>query len=217
MKAYRFVVAAFLLLLVAMPAAFAAETVQEHMDNAILAEMDGDYDDAIAECNKAIDLDPNYADAYAERGYNYNSKKYYDQAIADETKAIELNPNFSFAYAERGYDYYNQRNYYQAIKDCNKAIEIDSKNDRAYQFRGYAYTEQGNYEQAVADETTAIGIRPDGWAYVGRACAYEYLQQYDKAWDDVHKAQSMGIDVNDVNNSYPNLLDDLRRATGRDE
>ena len=51
------------------------------------------YDEAIKECNKAIELDPNLATAYAIRSVAYGSKGQYDKALADCNKAIELAPN----------------------------------------------------------------------------------------------------------------------------
>ena len=48
------------------------------------------YDEALQECNKAIELDPNYAIAYGTRAFIYIEKGQYDLTIADCNKAIEL-------------------------------------------------------------------------------------------------------------------------------
>jgi len=52
----------------------------------------GNYDQAIADCTKAIEFDPQYAFSYRIRGDSHCQKGNYDQAIADFTKAIELTP-----------------------------------------------------------------------------------------------------------------------------
>ena len=54
-----------------------------------------EYDKAIAEFSRAIELDPNYAEAYYKRGVAYLRKDKYDEAIADLTKAIELDPRIA--------------------------------------------------------------------------------------------------------------------------
>ena len=54
-----------------------------------------EYDKAIAEFSRAIELDPNYAGAYLSRGVAYGRKGEYDKAGADSTKAIELDPRIA--------------------------------------------------------------------------------------------------------------------------
>lgn len=43
----------------------------------------GDYDKAIADCSKAIELDPKLAEAYVYRGVVFCEKGDHDKAIAD--------------------------------------------------------------------------------------------------------------------------------------
>ena len=57
-----------------------------------------DYDQAVADCDKAIELDPKFAPAYAARCYAYTFKQEYDRAIADCDKAIALDPKSAPAY-----------------------------------------------------------------------------------------------------------------------
>ena len=53
----------------------------------------GDYDQAIADYNQAIRLNPNYGMAYYNRGSAYADKRDYDRAIADFEVALRINPN----------------------------------------------------------------------------------------------------------------------------
>ncbi|MDQ2807943.1 MAG: tetratricopeptide repeat protein [Chloroflexota bacterium] len=57
-----------------------------------------DYDRAIADYNKAIELHLNASVSYNNRGSAYATKGDYSHAIADYNKAIELQPNASVAY-----------------------------------------------------------------------------------------------------------------------
>ena len=61
--------------------------------------IDHDYDRAIADYTKAIEIDPKFADAYYNRGLAYCYKQDYDRAITDYTKAIEIDPKFAIASA----------------------------------------------------------------------------------------------------------------------
>ena len=55
-----------------------------------------DLEREIAECNKAIQLNPRNAVAYYNRGNAYKSKGNLDQAISDYTKGARKN-NFRFS------------------------------------------------------------------------------------------------------------------------
>jgi Tfp pilus assembly protein PilF len=47
----------------------------------------GQYDQAISDCTKALEIEPRYAEAYIVRGVAYSRKGQHDQAISDYTKA----------------------------------------------------------------------------------------------------------------------------------
>src|SRR5689334_22159782 len=76
----------------------------------------GDYNGATTAYNNAIRRDPDYAEAYNNRGIAYSAQQQYDQAIRDFTRSIELNnPELHFAYVNRGQAYADLRQYQQAI------------------------------------------------------------------------------------------------------
>ena len=64
--------------------------------------MKDDFDKAIADYSKAIELDPEHALAYRDRGFVYYLEDDSDKAIADYSKAIELDPEYAPAYSDRG-------------------------------------------------------------------------------------------------------------------
>ena len=148
-----------------------------------------DYDRAIADFTKAIEINPKDGDAYGFRGLAYTRKDNYDLAIADFTKVIEINPKDGDAYRARGIAYGRKDNYDRAIADFTKAIEINPKDGDAYGFRGLAYTRKDNYDLAIADFTKVIEINPqEGQAYRERGIAYGRKDNYDRAIADFTKA-----------------------------
>lgn len=93
----------------------------------------GQYDSAIEDYNKAIQLDPNLAQAYGNRGLAHGRKGEYDRSIEDCSKAIALNPDDpSAAYINRSLAYSCKGEYDRAIEDCNKAIALDPNNALAH-------------------------------------------------------------------------------------
>ena len=65
----------------------------------------GSYEQAIADYDKAIELDPNVADAHYDRGYSFYEMLRFEEAIRDLSRAIELNPDDDRYYAQRSVVY----------------------------------------------------------------------------------------------------------------
>ena len=61
------------------------------------------YPKAIKNFDKAIKLNPDYAEAYNNRGVAKGSLKKYVKAIEDFDHAIKLNPDYADAYCLRGF------------------------------------------------------------------------------------------------------------------
>ena len=83
---------------------------------------------AIADLNKAIQLNPSLVEAYNNRGAVYINNGDYDQALEDLNKAIQLDPNFAVAYYNRGVSYKNKGKYDQANADFAKEKELKNWN-----------------------------------------------------------------------------------------
>ena len=99
----------------------ASPAVQHYDRGTNLAEA-GQYEQAIVEFDKAIELDPNYPKVYANRGLAYSSLGEYDKAIADYSKAIELDSNYAKAYYNRGLAYKSQGREAEAIADFQRVV-----------------------------------------------------------------------------------------------
>ena len=112
------------------------------------------YERAIADFNKAIEINLDDADAYNNRGEAYRHKGDYDQAIADFDKAIELNPDLAKAYNNRGFAYAGKGDNDRAIADFDKVIELNPDAE-AYYNRGIIYLFLQQWEQARKDLQTA--------------------------------------------------------------
>ena len=82
------------------------------------------YESAIQDYNKTIELNPNYTLAYNNRGVAYLSLRNFNQAIADATKAIQLNPNYAKSYQLRGLCYQALGETAKAQADFAKAKEL---------------------------------------------------------------------------------------------
>ena len=113
------------------------------------------YDSALADYSKVIDIDPQYAQAYYNRGNTYADLEEHDSAVADYSKAIDIDPQDAQAYYNRGNTYYNLEEYDSALADYSKAIDIDPQYARAYYNRGNTYDVLEAYDSALADYSKA--------------------------------------------------------------
>jgi len=160
-----------------------------HLFKGISYTANGQYNQAISDFNRALEINPKYAEAYNERGIVYDDKGQYDQAISDYTKAIEINPKFAIAYNNRGGVYDDKGQYDQAISDYTKAIEINPKLAEVYNNRAFAYYAKRQYDQAISDFNKALEINPKfAIAYNNRGLAYYAKGQYDEAISNYTKA-----------------------------
>jgi serine/threonine protein kinase len=143
------------------------------------------YDDALAEFNRAIQLDPNNIHAYSNRGLTYTELQQYDKALADYNKAIEIDSNFADAYFNRGFTYNRLEQYNEALADFNHGIGLKPNDAKAYANRANTYVSLQQYDKALGDLSQAIRLDPTLiLAYFGRANVYYQLDRYEEAVDD---------------------------------
>ncbi|MGB8647076.1 MAG: tetratricopeptide repeat protein [Anaerolineae bacterium] len=88
----------------------------------------GDCDTALDNYTRAIELNPNLAEAYNNRAYVEMVKKDYAAALPDLDRAIQLRPNYVNALMNRGdiYNYYYAIDYTRAVADYDRVLQIDS-------------------------------------------------------------------------------------------
>lgn len=89
----------------------------------------GQTDQAIASYTRAIELKPDFAEAYNNRAYAYMKAERYALALPDLDQAIGLRPNYVNALMNRGdmYNYFYQIDYARALADYDRVLAIDAK------------------------------------------------------------------------------------------
>ena len=163
---------------------------------------EGDTHGAIADYDRAIDLSPEFVDAYCNRGFAKVMLGDHDGAIADCDRAIALNPDYAEAYFFRGFAKRGLGDYRGAIADYDRAIELDPDNTVAYTLRGGAKSALGDHEGAIADYGRAIELKPDdGGAYYFRGSAKSKLGDYESAIADFDRAIALKPDYAEAYNN----------------
>lgn len=126
---------------------------------AILYNILGQYEQAIADVEEALKLNPNNENYYDIGADAYKGLKQYSKAISYYDTSIRLNPKNSYAYFSRGLTYIEMKEYQKAIADYNKVIELNPNDGSAYNNRGVAYERLGEYQKAQADFAKAEQLK----------------------------------------------------------
>jgi len=139
------------------PSAGIAQTsAVDYFNRGVAENASGDFEGAIADYNRAIELDPKYAAAYSNRGNAKQAKGDLDGAIADCSRAIELDPKDPVAHKYRGVAKKAKGDLNGAIAEYDRAIELDPKFAAAYFHRGIAKQAKGDLKGAIGDINGAI-------------------------------------------------------------
>ncbi len=143
------------------------------------------FEQAIYDYSKAIELDRRYAEAYNNRSAAHLMMENYAKAVLDCNWTLELAPHFVAAYINLGIAHTGLRDYEQAFSDYERALKIDPDNVYAYYNRGNTHIWQGSYEAAVGDFDKAISINPEFVAaYVNRGVTYSELKDFVAALEN---------------------------------
>jgi len=131
-----------------------------------------DIDSAVAEFNRAIQIDPNYALAYAALGNTYlvGAQQYFRgndwiaKASQSCNKALSLNPELVEGHVCLGNVYDATGKYDKAVEEFERAVRADPSNEDVLRGLADTFTNIGNYTAAESAYQRAVGLRPNYWA-----------------------------------------------------
>jgi tetratricopeptide (TPR) repeat protein len=188
-----------------------------------------DWNGAIEEYTRAIQLRPNYPEAYYYRGGARKAKLDWNGAIADYTQAIQFRPDYPEAYYYRALAKSVEGTYDPvtklrsgdiggAIADYTAAIQLKPSYVDAYINRGAMKSRiRGDLDGGIADFTKAIELSPDAArAYINRGDARQEKGYLDAAIADYTKAIQLKPDnlyVYTYRGNAKKLKGDLAGAT----
>jgi tetratricopeptide (TPR) repeat protein len=133
---------------------------QIHLGRAQTLAQAGKTDEALAEFNTALDLDPHNARAFYNRGLLYQSEKKYELAIADFTSANGLTPQQADPLLGRATCYLAMGKAREAAADLDEAVQGSPQNGQLWITRGAAYEKLGERDKAAESYSRAVLLRP---------------------------------------------------------
>jgi len=150
---------------------------------------------------RAIELDPNFAEAYAalaltylddwRRRWGVSRKEAISQAIDLAQKAIQIDPSVPQAHFALGYIYlYVHKGHDLAIEEAKKALALDPNYADGYALLSSAYFFSGHPEKALPLDRKAMRLNPASsflyFVHLGRS--YYFQQHYEQALEAFQSA-----------------------------
>ena len=131
-----------------------------HATRAQALAKSGKTEEALAEFDKAITIDPHHAEALYNRGLLYQRERQHQLAVDDFTSANGLTPQRAEPLLARAISYLAMDKFKEAAADLDEAVQADPQNALAWTTRGQAYERLGDKDKAKASYGRAIAIRP---------------------------------------------------------
>ncbi len=183
-----------------------------HQNLGVALADQGEFRTAIGHFTRALELNPQSAEACYNRANAFRALEQLDRADSDYYRAIELKPDYAEAFNNRGSLRAARGQFAEAIRDFTQAISLRADYAEALGNRGHAFLEAGKFREAVDDYSKAIASKPNfAGAYHDRAVAYFGLQDYERAWADIRSCRQLGATPSPV------LLRRLETDSGRRE
>ena len=191
------------------------ENATSYVNKSLVLEGQGKYDEAIKALDEAIRINPNYTEAYNNKGIvlgeqgDLGKPEKYDEAIKAFDEAIWLNPYNFEAYYNKGNALIKQgdlgkpEKYDEAIKAFDEAIWLNPYYANAWYYKslteGLALDRKGKYDEAIKAFDEAIGLNPNNaMAYNEKGIALAKqgdLGKHDK-YDEAIEAFDEAIRLN---------------------
>jgi tetratricopeptide (TPR) repeat protein len=121
----------------------------------------GKTDEAIVQFEKAIEMRPDYVEAYTNLGAAYGQKGIIGQSISASMRAVELDPHNATAYYNLGNAFGKAGDYEEAFAAFYKAIELDPGYAEPHYGLAVCYYATGHYTRANehANRAEAMGFK----------------------------------------------------------
>ena len=154
------------------------------------------YKNAVANYEKAIELNPEYVEAFISLGALHQNNKNYEGVITNYGEAIRLDSSNELLYEEIGTAKRELGDHKGAIIDFKKAININPRNARTYFYSGQSKHFLGDFKGAVNDFSKAIDLNPENANfYFFRAFVYFDQDDITNGCKDLENASRQGANT----------------------
>jgi tetratricopeptide (TPR) repeat protein len=146
------------------------------------------FNDAIAQFSKAIELDPDYVDAYIARANAYENLGKFEEASEDFSRALVFKPKEEDISYRLGVTYNKLNKYDEALVALNRATKLAKRNLPPYQEKVKTLLALEDYKFAIKVADTALLLKEDALNFYQHGLVNEKLGKPIDAEKDYLKA-----------------------------
>lgn len=120
-----------------------------------------DYARAVPYFEKAVETDPNYAEAWYQAGYCYGILGRHTDALRASRQAAKLRPEWSATYVNIGASSYALGQYKEAVDAYRQANRLDEDNAETLYALGLTFGKLGRTDEEILSYRRAVAVKPD--------------------------------------------------------
>ncbi|TAL04548.1 MAG: glycosyltransferase family 41 protein [Rhodospirillaceae bacterium] len=172
----------------------------------------GRHGESLAEYDRAIALQPDYAEVFNVRGNSLKELNRADDALASYDRAIALNPDYAEAFNNRGTLLSRLKRHDEALSDFDRAILLRPEFPEAFNNRGNVLRNLKKSDESILSFDHAIGLKPNYVAALkNRITALSDQNRFEEALIDCDQILASQADDWDALYTRGNILGSLHR------
>ncbi|MGA9995351.1 MAG: tetratricopeptide repeat protein [Pyrinomonadaceae bacterium] len=147
-----------------------------------------DWSKALPYFEKAVEADPDYAEAWYQTGYCNGMLGRHAEALKASKQVIRLRPDWPESYVNLGHAYAHLGQYQESADSYKQALRLDPYNADVYYALGLTYGKWKRVDEEIQAYKRAINLKPDhagayerlGQVYLSRAKYKDAVESYEQ-------------------------------------
>jgi tetratricopeptide (TPR) repeat protein len=148
----------------------------------------GNHKDAIDQFTKALDIDPEFVQAYVERARSYEATGDLQHAADDLKRALVFEQKEAELYYDAARVNYGLGNYMEAQVLITQSTELNRKSETSWRLLARIQLAREDYTNALVSINKALELKDNAENYFCRGQVSEKMKNYNQAESDFNKA-----------------------------
>lgn len=166
-----------------------------HAVRACCRNMLGDAEGSLADSERAIELDPEDPNGYAQKGQGLRSLGRHAEAAQAFESVVRIAPDDPSVWADLAYFRAEAGSFEEALGAIDEVIRLQGEDPKHSAFKAQALLRLDRFAEAIEAAEMAIDMRPDqAEFYVIRAECFKRLRDFERMFEDLQTARRWSPD-----------------------